>query len=1195
MPTSDGYYYDQKRLGRIFLISSLGLLAATIWMLAEDHVKAWKGYQRQFNSIRRDKLVGDLERQRQALDEQKLADLKTRLQEAHTKQDQRRDQLSKHEADLARLRPLFERQEERYQFAKADWSEATSTYDSLVKELADPAILRTPAQQELLQRKRDRARSEIERLARLMAERQETREKTAAQIKAAESAITAITQDAQKLEKELGDLTSGVDKLQRSIAASVDTTGASLRSMMILDAFSSPLKIRQVALEKLPLNYNFTTATRHDRCMTCHVGIDQTGYLAPHGVAQPYCSHPDQALYVGSKSPHPVEKFGCTICHQGQGSATTFEWASHMPIDTSQREGWKAKYGWFFNHFHKWPMRPGVLIESSCLQCHHDPYQVPVAKTLLLGYQSLRRYGCFGCHEIDGYKNGEAAVGPHLRIAQKADSQLARARSLRKVGPNLARIAEKLTPEVLRQWIRNPLSLRPTTRMPRHYHPLDEGFFGDGPEREFDATSRLQTLANTEIYAIAHFLLTRSRQYLEQSTSPQPTTAQASGDSERGRELFLSKGCLACHLHKDQPRNGYSKLAQSFGPGITNLAAKFPDPSRRGWLASWIKDPSLYNSNSFMPVMQLSDQDASDLAEYLLTCPTLDIERPTIPELNKDALQELAVALGAKGGSSRDARSLVASLDDNERLMYVGSKTIARLGCFGCHDIPDEELQTLKSIGPALTGWGRKDPHQLAFENVPEYLARQLREDPEGSIARFYDENEYFLWALDHKQREGFIVQKLRQPRSYDYMKIRRWVERARMPRFNFTGEQVRATATFVLGLVHEQVDPDYLFAPEPPRATEIAGRELLERYNCTSCHVIKPGEYRCTPDEDTAEVLTILSQRELGKDYTFPDHPAWNAPPGPQSTILLRGLPAGREDPDDAMDPDDPLYYVRTWVAASLGDQVVPAGTKVGIPTSQMTPENVTPPYGGAFAEQLVEQLVEDSDDPDDPGARDLAWQRSVPPLIWEGEKVQTPWLYRFLKDPASIRPSVTLRMPRFRFDANDMTTLADYFAAVDGVTFPYADLPQRDETYLAQKTKDNPAYLTDCWRLITEKDLCAKCHPMAGLTPNGKPEELGPSLVSAPQRVRPDWLLRWIANPKRLLPYTNMPVNFEKAMAAQLPEEMRKRFANTETARIEGARDALINYDKIVEQLVTPVPPPSQVPSVTPPPGTQSAPSGK
>src|SRR5690606_6935831 len=65
------------------------------------------------------------------------------------------------------------------------------------------------------------------------------------------------------------------------------------------------------------------------------------------GLPNPYCSHPRLDLFVGSLSPHPMGTFGCTICHQGQGSATDFKWASHTPNSPRQAIEWEREYGWF--------------------------------------------------------------------------------------------------------------------------------------------------------------------------------------------------------------------------------------------------------------------------------------------------------------------------------------------------------------------------------------------------------------------------------------------------------------------------------------------------------------------------------------------------------------------------------------------------------------------------------------------------------------------------------------------------------------------------------------------------------------------------------------------------------------------------------------------------------------------------------
>ena len=63
-------------------------------------------------------------------------------------------------------------------------------------------------------------------------------------------------------------------------------------------------------------------------------------------------------------SPHPASEFGCTVCHEGQGSATEFKFASHTPNDLRQRSRWRAEHGWFWNH--DWPlgMCPARFAES---------------------------------------------------------------------------------------------------------------------------------------------------------------------------------------------------------------------------------------------------------------------------------------------------------------------------------------------------------------------------------------------------------------------------------------------------------------------------------------------------------------------------------------------------------------------------------------------------------------------------------------------------------------------------------------------------------------------------------------------------------------------------------------------------------------------------------------------------------------
>jgi hypothetical protein len=51
MPATEQTWRDLKAVHVIFGVTSVGMLIATIWMLAADHTREWKGYQRKFRDI----------------------------------------------------------------------------------------------------------------------------------------------------------------------------------------------------------------------------------------------------------------------------------------------------------------------------------------------------------------------------------------------------------------------------------------------------------------------------------------------------------------------------------------------------------------------------------------------------------------------------------------------------------------------------------------------------------------------------------------------------------------------------------------------------------------------------------------------------------------------------------------------------------------------------------------------------------------------------------------------------------------------------------------------------------------------------------------------------------------------------------------------------------------------------------------
>jgi len=132
-----------------------------------------------------------------------------------------------------------------------------------------------------------------------------------------------------------------------------------------------PLGIKQIWNQELG---------RADRCITCHMGIDKASFVdAP----QPLKTHPE---LNGFMKKHPFDKFGCTICHDGDGRATRFD-RTHRVVE----------------HLERQPLA-GPYVQASCTRCHlelHAP-GVEFAETpeLNLGKRLTLELGCGGCHTI---------------------------------------------------------------------------------------------------------------------------------------------------------------------------------------------------------------------------------------------------------------------------------------------------------------------------------------------------------------------------------------------------------------------------------------------------------------------------------------------------------------------------------------------------------------------------------------------------------------------------------------------------------------------------------------------------------------------------------------------------------------------------------------------------------------------------
>ena len=177
-----------------------------------------------------------------------------------------------------------------------------------------------------------------------------------------------------------------------------------------------------------------------------------------------------------------MNKFGCTVCHEGEGGAIDFTLAGHTPNDALQDRQWRQEHG--DNASKGSAMGANRFVESSCLKCHPQVTDLiregvkEEAPKLLKGYNLVRELGCFGCHDITGYKDGRP-IGPDMRLepASTAERRMAGdddptlpPGTYRKVGPSLRKLADKTDEEWTRRWLLAPRGFRPDTRMPHFYN-----------------------------------------------------------------------------------------------------------------------------------------------------------------------------------------------------------------------------------------------------------------------------------------------------------------------------------------------------------------------------------------------------------------------------------------------------------------------------------------------------------------------------------------------------------------------------------------------------------------------------------------------------------------------------------------------------------------------------------------------------
>jgi cytochrome c551/c552 len=843
-----------------------------------------------------------------------------------------------------------------------------------------------------------------------------------------EKTYNEIRDEKTRLSLELGDVLKPVTDAKAKMDEYISDHMVDLTPQQI-----DGLKKKAADWDAEIVQINVAEANIVDRCESCHLNAREPlkiteaamtpmGEKKPDEYAHAFVSHPEPKLL----RIHDPDKFGCSPCHQGNGRATTSVEKAH-----GNYEHWL------------WPLYPNENSEAGCQTCHAADMKLVSGDvtwdTINQGKDLFRQKGCMGCHRYEGYDrepedlnsisqqikqieaqkrdnvkeaadlmkradaaetNEEAnalnAKAVDLRVANsQLDGRLQQLdfqshslmQDMKKVGPNLKDVRLKLNKNWIPVWLKKPTDFRPTTKMPNF------------------------RLTDHQIQAISA--------YLWQSALTDPLPKQKPGNAEHGKELFETRGCLACHSIGE----GSRMMGGHFAANLTRVGEK----ANYDYLVRWIHN-ARQRTRPYCPY-EKKDIGPEDYARKGLPyqfdlehsrCPNdgheLQVQNMTVMpslRLSVEDAQDIASYLMTQKKQEPSSYSNAPFMDDPS-LKAEGQKWIRQFGCAGCHEISGFEDEG--RIGTELTFEGSKPIERLDFALFTEVAQRGGKnaepiKDKED-LARLPDGPATKPW-YNHK---GFFEHKLAEPNVFDQGMVKSATEKLRMPNLHLDKEEIRSLTTFLMGSQETSLPTSYQYRPGDARRDIQEGWWIVQKYNCIGCHQFTPG----------------------------------------QKTALM-----------------------------SL------------------------PRYQDA--------------------------QEQLPPkLLTEGARVDPEWMRKFLSNPAlsttdtnrnGVRPYLKVRMPTFSFSDNELRKLVRFFQALSQQPMPY--IPEQVPVLTAKET--------DMARSLFSSTgaPCLKCHATGD--PNHDKIATAPNFLLAKERLKPDWVERWITDPQAVSPGTSMPSGLFKQINNQ------------------------------------------------------------
>ncbi len=426
-----------------------------------------------------------------------------------------------------------------------------------------------------------------------------------------------------------------------------------------------------------------------DRCTSCHVGLKEAS-LADIS-EQPYRPHP--------VIPHKSAQFGCTTCHRGQGAATTVEEA-HSSTLAWEQPILPAKYiESSCGECHRGPLPGtpqlnqgrGLLSRQGCVHCHM--VKLPDGSTMKatddppslshIADKTTREWIYAWLKDPQAYAttstmpnfklsdddtrdisafliaNSTPVPGDTVTLSAKASSDPAAGASLYgesfcaschavqnaagnmvggNIGPELTRVGNKVKPEWLQAWLRNPRVYDAGTAMP-HYR------FNDAL-----------------VATLSGFLLAKTDSDLLANVHLEPATPE---QVAHGKRLVSDYGCASCH------EIAGIKKPENFAPELSRIGSK------------------PVTQLIFLPGMShtLPDYIAGKIKQPRAFSPGLKMPQYTFTPAQIDALTTALLSLNDRSYSLPPSLAVPYTPESDYQPAGKAGKLMSDLACFSCHRI----------------------------------------------------------------------------------------------------------------------------------------------------------------------------------------------------------------------------------------------------------------------------------------------------------------------------------------------------------------------------------------------------------------------------------------------------------------------------------------------------------------------------